>query len=91
MHRFLTALTARPWLVFAAVLAVSVAFLVGAAGNTRMETDLDEYMPKDHPAFIYSDEAEEWFDIGEGIIIAIEHLDGVYNHGTLSKVKALTK
>ncbi|MBC8450914.1 MMPL family transporter, partial [bacterium] len=91
MHRFLTALTARPWLVFAAVVAVSVAFLVAAAGNTRMETDLDEYMPKDHPAFVYSDEAEEWFDINDGIIIAIEHPDGIYNPGTLSKVKDLTK
>ncbi len=91
MHRFLTALTARPWLVFAAVIAVSAAFLVAARGNTRMETDLDKYMPKDHPAFIYSDEAEEWFDINDGIIIAIEHADGVYNPGTLSKVKDLTK
>jgi len=78
-------------LVFAAVLAVSAAFLIAAAGNTRMETDLDEYMPKDHPAFVYSDEAEEWFDIKDGIIVAIEHPDGIYNHGTLSKIKALTK
>ncbi len=91
MHRFLTALTSRPWLVFVVVFAVSAAFLAAVAGNTRMETDLDEYMPKDHPAFIYSDEAEEWFDIDDGIIIAIEHTDGIYNHGTLSKVKGLTK
>ncbi|MCD4690053.1 hypothetical protein K8S17_01180, partial [bacterium] len=91
MYKFLNALTSRPWLVFAAVAAISVAFFVGVAGNTRMETDLDEYMPKDHPAFIYSDEAEEWFDIKDGIIVAIEHPDGIYNHGTLSKVKDLTK
>ncbi|MCK4511730.1 hypothetical protein KAW64_08330, partial [bacterium] len=91
MHRFLTALTSRPWLVFTAVLAISAAFLIAAAGNTRMETDLDEYMPKDHPAFVYSDEAEEWFDIKDGIIVAIEHPDGIYNHGTLSKIKDLTK
>ena len=31
--------------------------------NSRMETDLDEYMPQDHPAFVYSDQAEEWFNI----------------------------
>jgi predicted RND superfamily exporter protein len=91
MRRFLTALTSRPWLVFTAVLAISAAFLIAAAGNTRMETDLDEYMPKDHPAFVYSDEAEEWFDIKDGIIVAIEHPDGIYNHGTLSKIKDLTK
>ncbi len=91
MHRFLTILTARPWLVFAAVIAISAAFLAQVAGNTRMETDLDEYMPKDHPAFIYSDAAEEWFDINDGIIVAIEHPDGIYNNGTLSKIKDLTK
>ena len=91
MYKFLNVLTSRPWLVFAVVAAISVAFFVGVAGNTRMETDLDEYMPKDHPAFVYSDEAEEWFDIKDGIIVAIEHPDGVYNHGTLSKVKDLTK
>ncbi len=91
MYRLLSSLTNRPWLVFVAVLGVSVAFLIAAAGNTRMETDLDEYMPKDHPAFIYSDEAEEWFDIDDGIIIALEHPDGIYNHGTLSKIKDLTK
>ncbi|MFH1502189.1 MAG: MMPL family transporter [Candidatus Eisenbacteria bacterium] len=91
MHRFLVGLTSRPWLVFAVVAAVSAAFLVAVAGNTRMETDLDEYMPKDHPAFVYSDEAEEWFDIRDGIIVAVEHPDGIYNEGTLSKVKDLTR
>lgn len=91
MYRLLNVLTSRPWLVFAVVAAISVVFFVGVAGNTRMETDLDEYMPKDHPAFAYSDQAEEWFDIKDGIIVAIEHPDGVYNHGTLSKVKDLTK
>ncbi|MFH1690707.1 MAG: MMPL family transporter [Candidatus Eisenbacteria bacterium] len=91
MHRFLVVLTGRPWLVFTAVFAVSAAFFVGVAGNTRMETDLDKYMPKDHPAFVYSDEAEEWFDIKDGIIVAVEHPGGIYNPGTLSKVRDLTK
>jgi hypothetical protein len=39
--------------------------------NTRMETDLDKYMPEQHPAFVYSNMAEEWFNIKDGIIIAI--------------------
>ncbi|NQV36673.1 MAG: MMPL family transporter, partial [Candidatus Marinimicrobia bacterium] len=40
---------------------------------------------------IYSDQAVEWFDIKDGIIIAIENPAGVYNEGTLAKVKQITK
>ena len=56
-----------------------------------METDLDKYMPQNHPAFVYSNQAEEWFNIKDGIIIAIENQDGIYNSGTIKKVKDLTK
>ena len=56
-----------------------------------METNLDKYMPHDHPAFVYSDQAEEWFDIKDGIIVAIENPNGIYNKETLDIVKALTK
>jgi len=59
--------------------------------NSRMETDLDEYMPQDHPAFVYSDEMEEVFDIKDGIIIAIENTDNIYHTGTLQKIKDITK
>jgi len=37
--------------------------------NSSMETNLDKYMPQDHPAFVYSDQAEEWFGINDGIIV----------------------
>ena len=59
--------------------------------NSRMETDLDKYMPQNHPAFVYSNQAEEWFNIKDGIIIAIENKQGIYNSGTIQKVKDLTK
>ncbi|MDP8206108.1 MAG: efflux RND transporter permease subunit [Candidatus Electryonea clarkiae] len=48
-------------------------------------------MPHEHPAFVYSDQAEEWFDIKDGIIIAIENRDGIYNPETLTKIKQITK
>lgn len=48
-------------------------------------------MPQEHPAFVYSDEAEEWFNIKDGIIIAIENKAGIYNPETLEKIKGLTK
>ncbi|MFW6389106.1 MAG: efflux RND transporter permease subunit [Marinilabiliaceae bacterium] len=59
--------------------------------NTEMETDLDEYMPKDHPAFVYSDKAEEWFNIKDGIIVALENPKGIYNAETLDTLKQMTK
>ncbi len=61
----------------------------GKSGPT--ETDHDKYMPQEHPAFVYSDQAEEWFDIKDGVIIAIENANGIYNTGTLQKVMDLTK
>ncbi len=48
-------------------------------------------MPQDHPAFIYSDKAESWFDIKDGIIIALENKNGIFNTATLDTLKQLTK
>ncbi len=73
------------------ILVITAAFFWVMKQNSRMETDLDEYMPQDHPAFVYSNQAEEWFDIKDGIIIALENKDGVFNSGTLKKVKDLTR
>lgn len=78
-------------IVLIAVLILNVGFFMIMRSNTRMETDLDEYMPQEHPAFVYSNQAEEWFNIKDGIIIAIENEKGIYNSGTIQKVKDLTK
>ncbi|WP_233900721.1 efflux RND transporter permease subunit [Tenacibaculum piscium] len=59
--------------------------------NFKIETNLDTYMPKNHPAFIYSDKAEEIFDIRDAIMIAIENKKGIYNAETFLKIKNLTK
>lgn len=81
----------RPAITMILLIAVTVFFFLQMKSNSRMETNLDKYMPQDHPAFIFSDQAEEWFDIKDGIIIAIENPEGVYNPGTLNKVKQITK
>ena len=80
-----------PWLVIAITIVISVLFFVAMKKNTRMETDLDKYMPEKHPAFVYSDKAEEWFGINDGIIFAIENKNGIYNTETLDTLKQLTK
>jgi predicted RND superfamily exporter protein len=72
------------------ILAITVFFMTEMKQNTKMETNLDKYMPKDHPAFIYSDKAEAWFDINDGIVIAIENKNGIYNTETLDTLKQLT-
>lgn len=77
--------------ILIAIVAASAPFVDKMVENSRMETDLDEYMPYDHPAFVFSDEAEEIFDIKDGILIALENKGGIYNSRTLKKIKDLTK
>ena len=91
MENFLNKLLNYKWLVMLSIIVVSAFFIVKMKDNTRMETNLDEYMPKDHPAFIYSDKAESWFNIKDGIIIALENKNGIFNSETLDTLKKLTK
>ena len=79
------------WLFLIVIALITVGFLYVIKSGLRMETDLDKYMPQEHPAFIYSNQAEEMFDIKDGIIFAIENKDGIYNPETLQKIKDLTK
>jgi predicted RND superfamily exporter protein len=79
------------WAIIGVVIVVSVFFFLKMKENSRMETNLDEYMPQDHPAFVYSNKAEKWFNIKDGIIVAVENKDGIYNYETLKIVKDLSK
>ncbi len=80
-----------PWLSIVLTIVLSVVFFYFMSQNSQMETNLDKYMPQDHPAFIYSDQAEEWFGINDGIIVAIENKNGIYNAATIDTLKQLTK
>ena len=80
-----------PWLSIALTIVLSAVFFYFMSQNSKMETNLDKYMPQDHPAFVYSDQAEEWFGINDGIIVAIENKNGIYNTATLDSLKQLTK
>jgi uncharacterized protein len=82
---------ALAWITIAVVLFVSVYFVFQMKENARMETNLDEYMPRTHPAFVYSDMAEDWFNIKDGILIAIENKQGIYNPQTLEKIRNITE
>lgn len=91
MEKLLNKLLKFPWLILILIMISAIGFFLIMRSNSRMETDLDEYMPQHHPAFVYSNQAEEWFNIKDGIIIAIENQQGIYNSGTIQKVKDLTK
>ena len=79
------------WAIVIITLALSAFFMNSMRKNARMETNLDEYMPKTHPAFMYSDQAEEWFNIKDGILIAIENKKGIYNPETLQAIKDISQ
>ena len=91
MENFLNKLLKAPWIVIAITIITGVLLFLVMKQNSRMETNLDKYMPQDHPAFVYSDMAEEWFGINDGIIVAIENKNGIFNTETLDTLKQLTK
>jgi len=91
MENLLNKLLDYKWITMIVTIAISAFFIMEMKENTEMETNLDKYMPHDHPAFIYSDKAEGWFNIQDGIIIAIENQDGIFNTETLDTLKSLTK
>ena len=91
MENFLVKLQKAPWVIIAATIIISGLFFMVMKDNSRMETDLDKYMPQNHPAFVFSNKAEEIFGIKDGIIVAIENQNGIYNSETLDTLKQLTK
>jgi len=44
-----------PWLSIVLTILLSAVFFYFMSQNSKMETNLDKYMPQDHPAFVYSD------------------------------------
>jgi uncharacterized protein len=91
MENILNKLLKAPWIVVALTIAISAYLFMQMTQNSRMETNLDKYMPQEHPAFVFSDQAEEWFGINDGIIVAIENKNGIFNTETLDTLKQLTK
>ncbi len=79
------------WLILLVVLVITAGFLYMIKTGTHLETNLDKYMPAKNPAFVYSTYAEDLFNIRDGIIVAVENSDGIFNPGTLKKIKDLTK
>jgi hypothetical protein len=91
MNKIYQAMARKPLLVLTGLLVLSAVFVMGMGKNARIETDLDKYMPSDHPAFVFSDEAEEQFGIRDSILLAVEHPDTIFNTETLEKIKLISE
>ncbi len=89
MKLFFTRLSRVPILTLLVIVVATAAFAIAAVGGFRIETDLNEYMPNDHPAFVYARAAEERFNIADGVLVALYHPDGIYRPETLAKIDAL--
>ncbi|MGE4453225.1 MAG: RND family transporter [Sphaerochaeta sp.] len=89
--QFFTRLAKRPFLLLLGIVGLSVIFVLSIANNAALETDLNEYMPKTHPAFVASDEAESLFGINDAILIVVEHPNSIYNSQTIEKIADITE
>ena len=90
MKSFFLLAARKPIITVFLAVALTAGFAVFAVNGFRVETDLNKYMPNDHPAFIYSRQAEEWFDIADGVMVAVSNPNGIYNAQTLKKIDDLS-
>ncbi|MCF7916093.1 MAG: MMPL family transporter [Spirochaetaceae bacterium] len=91
MNKMYQKIAQKPALVMLVIIGLTSLFIYGIGQNARIETDLDEYMPSDHPAFVFSDKAEEQFGIKDNVLLAIEHPESIFNPGTLEKIKSISE
>lgn len=89
--KLLTSLSKKPVAIILGLIALLVLFLFSIATKSNLVTDLDEYMPSTHPAFIASDAAEDLFNIQDSILLVIEHPTSIYNSSTLEKIKKISE
>ena len=88
---FLIRLAQKPFLVLITIISLSFLFVFGMGKYAVLETNLDAYMPSTHPAFVFSDEAEELFGIEDAVLFAVEHPVSIYNTESLEKIAMITE
>lgn len=86
MQKLFKSTLRHPFIVMSLALGITALAVLSVVSGFRMETNLDTYMPRTHPAFVFSDEADERFMIKDAILIAVEHPYSVFNPATLQKL-----
>ena len=79
----------KPLITLLILFSITAFFAYQIYDKARIETNLEEYMPESHPAFIKSDKYEDIFGIKDSIVIAIENDNSIYNEATLKQIKEL--
>ena len=77
----------KPLITLLILFSITAFFAYQIYDKARIETNLEEYMPESHPAFIKSDKYEDIFGIQDSIVIAIENDNSIYNTATLKQIK----
>jgi hypothetical protein len=91
MRRINNFVMKRPIITLLILLAITSYFTYEIYEKARIETNLDKYMPENHPAFKKSDHYEELFDIDDSVVVAIENENGIYNRSTLQQIEDISR
>ena len=76
----------KPLITLLILFSITAFFAYQIYDKARIETNLEEYMPESHTAFIKSDKYEDIFGIQDSIVIAIENNNSIYNTATLKQI-----
>ncbi len=92
MNRLFQFVIDHPKLTILAAFALTL-FFGFQLPKMRVETDVDVYIPDDHPAMIYQDMVDEIFNYRESMAILVvnEGPDGIFNPDTLARIERLTE
>ncbi len=81
----------KPLLTLMILLVITLFFSYEIIDKARIETNLDKYMPENHPAFAVSEYFEDLFAIEDTVVIAVENEEGIYNSSTFEKIILITE
>ncbi|MFW6269898.1 MAG: efflux RND transporter permease subunit [Bacillota bacterium] len=81
----------KPFFIILILLVITGFFTYQIYDRARIETNMDKYMPEDHPAFRTSDHYEDIFNIEDSVIVALHNEEGIFNYSTLKKIEEITR
>jgi len=79
----------KPIITLIILFAITTFFGYQIYDKARIETNLEEYMPENHPAFVKSDRYEDIFAINDSVVVAVENSNSIYNFATLKQIKEI--
>jgi len=92
MQPFFSFIVRRAWLVLL-LLAIATAGFVSQMPKLKMETNIEDMLPRSMDAYINKKRLEKIFSSADMVVIGIENsgADGIYNSHTLALVDELTQ